>query len=137
MKALSGEPCASAFPLLAFLGSPDCWLISYRLQRRRREPNDFSSLPSAFLAQLAPILTTGNLRKNQPISQLVRGKQSYCSLLITLEVVNTSHSLSFKTTTDIAYCPLHPCEDSRKRLMFKSEAELSSELGGSWSLSQF
>lgn len=87
-------------PFHYFLRSPHCGQISYRLHSQKREPNDFCSLPSTFLAQLAPILTTGNLRKNQPIAQEVRSKQSYCPFLITLEVTNFSHTQSYKTTTD-------------------------------------
>lgn len=97
--------------------------------------------PLTFLAPPAPVLTTGNLRKNQPFSQKVRNKPSYCSLLITLEVINYSHIQSFiqnhHTYWLVPTSSLWSWEQEAKNQeggssLRQKEAELRSVLGASW-----
>lgn len=96
MKVLGREPRALPLPLIAFLRSPRRWLLSYRLHHWvGGAPQRFCSLPVTFLALPAPILATGNLRKNQAIPPEVRGKPAtlLCSLNYLRGYKHLTHSV--------------------------------------------
>lgn len=77
----------------AICHSPGCWLLSYRLHSWEGPPHDLCSLPPTFLAQPAPILTTGNLWKNQLTAQEVRGKLAVCSPYYLGDYKHLTHSV--------------------------------------------